>query len=98
MALGQYGVLTVAVTAAIDRVSYPCISPPFPTKIRQFNKYLKVVAEQEPHILYWWHARMVRAENILHRDGVHLSHVGNNKLYKSFRTLLMSISKRLSHA
>ena len=92
----EFGVQEVAICSVLDRVEYPDILPPYPTKVRQFNKYVKTMAESEQHITYWRHARMVKVEGMLLEDGVHLDKGGNGKLHKSLRSLTMALLRKMS--
>ena len=77
----SYGVQRVCVCQTIFRSNAPL----FNRQVKLLTKYLKVVLEPIPYVLYRRHRGFWNCKSrFLTRDGVHLNHFGQ---YKSFRSL-----------
>ena len=77
----SYGVQRVCVSQTIFRSNAPL----FTRQVKLLTKYLKVVLEPIPYVLYRRHRGFWNCKSrFLSRDGVHVNHFGQ---YKSFRSL-----------
>jgi lysophospholipase L1-like esterase len=95
-AIQEYGIKKVVLSMQFHRTKYPAILPTYTNKVVQFNKYIRVLSEEEDGIIYWCHRRTGAAVGVLLGDGVHLSKKGNHKFYKSLRSLFIHLVKQLS--
>ena len=93
--LKHRGVLKVVLGGALGRTNFPLVFPPFNAKIRYFNAWLKRLTKGDGEVVYWMHRRMING-GTGHVDGVHLNSRGNEKLYKSFRSMLMWVAMRMA--
>ena len=96
--MATYGIMGAGVCCVLDRSNFPQVVPSYPSRVRAYNKYIRVVFKNKARVRYWRHARMVAAEGLLIRDGVHLSHTGNEKLYKSLKSLIINMTSDPSQA
>ena len=65
-------------------------------KFKLLTKYLKIVLEPIPYVLYWrrrgfWNCK----SRFLTRDGVHLNHLGQYKFFRSLRGAVLQCLQTL---
>ena len=71
--VATYGIMGAGVCCILDRSHFPQVVPSYPSRVRVYNKYIKVVFKNKARVRYWRHACIVAVEGLLIRDGVHLS-------------------------
>ena len=78
----SYGVQRVCVCQTIFRSNAPL----FNRQVKLLTKYLKVVLEPIPYVLYWRHRGFWNCKSrFLTKDGIHLNHFGQYKFFRSLR-------------
>lgn len=83
----SFGVKIVGFCLVIPRRS----STDFNAKVTVFNQLVHSLLEPIPYVFSWFHKRV--SSKFLLRDGVHLNHSGQLRLYRSYRgALLKSLS------
>ena len=78
----SYGVQRVCVCQTIFRSNAPL----FNRQVKLITKYLKVVFEPIPYVLYW---------RFLTHDGVHLTHLEQYKFFRSLRGAVLQCLRSL---
>ena len=74
-------------------------APLFNKQVNILTKYLKVVLEPFPYVLYWKHMAFWNCKSgFYHRDGIHLNILGQYKLYRSLRGAILGCWRALSAA
>lgn len=89
----SYGVEVICVCQTIYRQD----APYFNKQVNLLTKYLKVVLEPMPYVLYWrhrgfWHCK----SRVLARDGVHLNNLGHYKYFRSLRGAVLRCMRAFS--
>ena len=88
----SYGVQRVCVCQTIFRSNAPL----FNRQVKLLTKYLKVVLEPIPYVLYWRHRGFWNCKSrFLTRDGVHLHHFGQYKFFRSLRGTVLQCWRSL---
>ena len=97
----NYGVKFIVVCQTINRALCPRSTPSYNDRVALLNRYLSVILETLPFATFWCH-KGLRKPNvpILCKDGIHLNHMGQYALYRSYRGTILcalrSISRLLS--
>ena len=97
----QYGVKFIVVCQTINRALCPRSAPSYHDRVAPLNRYLSVVLEKLPFATFWCHKGLHKPNvPILCKDGIHLNHMGQYALYRSYRGAILcalrSISRSLS--
>ena len=78
----SYGVKFICVCQTIYREN----TPSFNTQVNILTRYLKVVLEPIPYVLYWRHRGFWNCKSrFLARDGMHFNTLGQYKFFRSLR-------------
>ena len=97
----QYGVKFFVVCQTINHTLCPLSTPSYNDRIALLNRYLSVVLKTLPFATFWCHKGLHKPNvPILCKDGIHLNHMGQYALYRSYRGAILcalrSISRSLS--
>ena len=88
----SHGVQRVCVCQTIFRGNAPL----FNRQVKSLTKYLKVVLEPIPYVLYWRHRCFWNCKSrFLTRDGVRLNHLGQYKFFRNLRGAVLQCSRSL---
>ena len=88
----SHGVQRVCVCQTIFRGNVPL----FNRQVKSLTKYLKVVLEPIPYVLYWRHKCFWNCKSrFLTRDGVRLNHLGQYKFFRNLRGAVLQCSRSL---
>ena len=88
----SYGVQRVCVCQTIFRSNALL----FNRQVKLLTKYLKVVLEPIPYVLYWRHRGFWNCKSrFLTRDGVHLNHFGQYRFFHSLRGAVLQCLRSL---
>ena len=88
----SYGVQRICVCQTIFRGNAPL----FNHQVKLLTKYLKVVLEPIPYVLYWGHRGFWNCKSrFLTRNGVRLNHPGHYKFFRSLRGAVLQCLRSL---
>ena len=88
----SYGVQRVCVCQTIFRGN----APSFNRQVKLLTKYLKVVLEPIPYVLYWRHGGFWNCKSrFFTRDGIHLDQLGQYKFSRRLRGAVLQYLRSL---
>ena len=80
----------VIISGIINRsVTKSSIEPDaFNGKVKLYNRLMMQLCQDEPYLIFMPHSRILRGNNVLKADGIHLNDRGNYLLYMSYKNSL----------